>query len=151
MAKKKITVESTVDDNKELVFDLMKEHGITTITVNFNGEGDSGQIEDIFLNHPLGDDQGVADQFFDEELEGVRISNGYRYGPNGPELCWKEGPCKVRALVESVCYSVLEKEYGGWENNDGAYGEFVFDGESRKVSLEMNTRYTEVSTENRVF
>lgn len=147
MAKKKIAVPSVVDDNKELAFDLMKEHGITTITVNFNGEGDDGQIEDIYVDDKVNE----HNDFLGKQLEGVRISNGLRGGPNGPEVIWREGPCDVRTLLESVCYSVLEQEYGGWENNDGAYGTFVFDGDKRKVALEMNTRYTEVNTENKVF
>ena len=33
--------------NKTVVFDALTAAGITSVTVSFDGEGDSGQIEDI--------------------------------------------------------------------------------------------------------
>lgn len=140
---KKIKIPERIRDNKDIVFDLMNEHNVKTISLEFSGEGDSGQIEDISCDgNPM---------FLNLELEGARISNGLRYTQNGPETIWEEGPCKMKRLVESICYSVLEREYGGWENNDGGYGSFLFDASDRKVHFEMNTRYTEVNTENKVF
>ena len=32
--------------------------------------------------------------------------------------------------------------HGGWENNDGAYGEFCFDASARCIHLEFNERFT---------
>ena len=48
--------------NKAVLFDALCAAGITSVTVNFNGEGDSGQIEEItaYANgnpHPLPDVQ----------------------------------------------------------------------------------------------
>lgn len=140
---KKIKIPEHLDDNKELLFDLMKEYAVATVTVNFNGEGDSGQIDEV--------EAGGNEDFLNTDLEGVKISNGLRYVPGGYEVVWQTGPCKVRALIESVCYTVLEQEYGGWENNEGAYGTFTFDGETRKGSFEIHQRYTEVNTDNRTF
>lgn len=147
--KKKIQIPEFIDDNKEIIFDLMKERGISSITASFNGEGDSGQIDDIFVG--LETESTTKSPFLNEPLEGMKISNGLRWSSTGPEVIYKEGPCKVRELIESVCYSILEQEYSGWENNDGGYGSFMFDSDVRTVALEMNTRYTEVSTESKVF
>lgn len=144
MAKKKIKVPELLADNKDILFDLMAQSGVEKINVTFNGEGDSGQIEDVFITPEVSG-------FLDTVLEGVKISNGLRYVGSAYEICWKEGPCSLLQLLNSLCYSVLEQKYGGWENNDGGFGEFVFDGATRKANLEMNTRYTEVNTENNTF
>ena len=37
---------------------------------------------------------------------------------------------------------VLSDTHGGWENNDGAYGEFCFDASARTIHLEFNERFT---------
>jgi hypothetical protein len=39
----------------------------------------------------------------------------------------------------------------GWENNDGAFGTFVFDVADRTITLEHNERYTEVNITSHEF
>jgi hypothetical protein len=41
-----------------------------------------------------------------------------------------------------MVYDFLDRTHAGWENNDGADGEFVFDVASRTVTLDYNERYT---------
>jgi hypothetical protein len=53
--------------------------------------------------------------------------------------------------IENVCYDSLSIHDYGWEDNDGAYGEFVFDVAEREITLEINERYTEVTTSIRTF
>lgn len=36
--------------NRRIVFDALSRSGLASITVSFNGEGDSGQIEDISVS-----------------------------------------------------------------------------------------------------
>ncbi|OYV58630.1 MAG: hypothetical protein B7Z71_09765, partial [Acidocella sp. 21-58-7] len=36
-----------LEDNKKALFGILAEHSITAVIVNFDGYGDSGQIEDI--------------------------------------------------------------------------------------------------------
>jgi hypothetical protein len=50
----------------------------------------------------------------------------------------------LRDAIETLCYDYLEQEHGGWENNDGAYGEFQFDVAERTIELEFSSRYTDV-------
>ena len=44
--------------------------------------------------------------------------------------------------VECLAYDVLERTHGGWENNDGAYGDITFDVAERTITLDYNERYT---------
>ena len=45
-------------------------------------------------------------------------------------------------VVEQLAYDFLGDTHGGWENNDGAYGEFCFDASARCIHLEFNERFT---------
>jgi hypothetical protein len=58
--------------------------------------------------------------------------------------------CNLEAAVETLAWDYLEI-HSGWENNDGAFGAFVFEVPDRTVSLEHNERYTEVSTSTHEF
>ena len=45
-------------------------------------------------------------------------------------------------VVEQLACDFLSDTHGGWENNDGAYGEFCFDAAARCIHLEFNERFT---------
>ena len=47
----------------------------------------------------------------------------------------------VQEAVETLVYDLLRQTHGGWEINDGAYGEFVFDVAERTIKLDHNERY----------
>ena len=51
-----------------------------------------------------------------------------------------------REAIEELAYDLLDAAYGGWENNDGAYGEFTLDVAARSISLDYNGRYTSVES-----
>jgi len=120
--------------NKVLVFDALAVAGVTHLTVTFDGEGDSGQLEDIC---PLAGDRQV-------ELPSTPVV-AHAIAPDGNTLTTREQP--LRDAVEALCYAFLEEKQWGWENNDGAYGEFQFDVASRTIRLEFNARYTDVNTD----
>ena len=42
-----------------------------------------------------------------------------------------------------MAYRFLDQTHDGWENDDGAYGEFTFDVAERSITLEYNERYIE--------
>jgi len=49
----------------------------------------------------------------------------------------------VREAIEQLAHDFLEETHAGWENNDGAYGEFTFEVASRAITLEYNARFTD--------
>ena len=58
-------------------------------------------------------------------------------------LTWDDPEVDMRQLsledvVEQLAYDFLSDTHGGWENNDGAYGEFCFDAAARCIHLEFN-------------
>lgn len=114
---------------KTRLFDTLASQGIVRVTVNFDGCGDSGQIEDITAF----DENGQV------ELKGLVLPATDSQPDGNPEA---EAVEPIEEAIESLAYDLLESEHGGWENNDGAYGEFTFDVATRKISLEHNERFT---------
>lgn len=124
--------------NKGVVFDALAAANITSVVVEFDGEGDSGQINAVTAFR--GEEQ--------VELPVTPVTL-QRASSNQTELRSAEEP--LPQAVETLCYDYLGHAHGGWENNDGAYGEFRLDVGARTVELEFNGRYTDIFTENDTF
>lgn len=124
--------------NKTAVFDALSAAGITTVAVVFDGEGDSGQIQDISAQamgepHTIPEIQ-VQTQFINwgaAKLDAVRTS--------------------LTEAIGTLCYEFLNLDHDGWENNDGAFGEFTFDVTAREVRLEFNARFSDFTASRQTF
>lgn len=114
--------------NKTALFDALAAAGITKVAVHFDGYGDSGQIEDIAAY------AGGADA--DIPSDTVEIARP-RWGE--PEA--NRASCSLRDAIEALSYDALEETHGGWENNEGAFGDFTFDVANRTITLDYNERY----------
>lgn len=119
--------------NKLALFSVLAAAAIVTVTVVFDGYGDSGQIESVDAYGAAGDlplpDAKIA--LASPSHDGVEVvSHVYR----------------TRESIEQLCYELLEDTHGGWENNDGAFGEFTFDVAAGTISLDHNDRYTAVTS-----
>lgn len=115
--------------NKEVLFTALRVAGITEVIVTFDGAGDSGQIEDIEVR--CGDAVVVM-----PEIE-ITLSH----------VCWGIDQIEIRSMslqdaVETLVYDLLSDSHGGWENCDGASGEFRFDAGVRTILLDYNERFT---------
>ena len=115
--------------NRDCLFDGLIVAGITHVTVTFDGAGDSCQIESIGA--------WAGDKAID--FPAVEIPYA--------ALTWDDPEVEMRQLsledvVEQLAYDFLADAHGGWENNDGAYGEFCFDASARSIHLEFNERFT---------
>jgi hypothetical protein len=125
-------------ENKVALFVALAEAGITHVCVGFDGEGDSGQIDNIAAYK--GDELTALPG---RKLTIQRLSWGERQ-PRPEEQPLAEA-------IECLCYDFLEREHGGWENNDGAFGEFSFDVAGKTVELEFNGRFSDVHTSTHTF
>jgi len=119
--------------NKAALFGALAAAGIVTVTVTFDGCGDSGQIESVDARDAHGD---VA--LPDDRIE---IASAPWEGTE-PE----RRTLPVREAIEEMAYGFLGQTHGGWQDNEGAYGEFTFDVAARMITLDYNERYIE--TEN---
>lgn len=145
----------------KFLFERLTEAGITEVHITFDGCGDSGQIEGVA---PWAGETEVA--LPENEITWVHAVHTYGPAPTpgastGPAIVadtpgalvqgwedkWIFNPktAKLNDLLEDVVYDYMEQEHAGWENNDGAWGEFVFDTADRSIRYEHNTRIMESS------
>jgi hypothetical protein len=120
--------ESIHAANKDALFPTLAAAGITSVLVRFDGSGDSGQIEEI--------DIVAGDKPATFPAENVVILRA-DWGATEPERV----ESSVNDAVEALVYAFLEETHGGWENNEGAYGEFTFNVPERTITLDYNERY----------
>lgn len=116
--------------NKEVLFDGLLHAGIAYVTVSFDGAGDSGQIEDV-------DARNLKDESVPMPPAQIVLAG----------IDWQSKEAVERRLsleqaIEEMVYDFLSDTHGGWENNDGAYGEFCFDARARTIHLDHNERFT---------
>jgi hypothetical protein len=128
-AERRARIDALRPANRDRLFDGLTAASITHVTVTFDGEGDSGQIESI--GAWAGD---AAVEFPSVEIPYAAIT-------------WDNPAVEMRQLsledvVEQLAYDLLADTHVGWENNDGAYGEFCFDASARTIHLEFNERFT---------
>lgn len=126
-AERTARIEALRPSNKDRLFDGLAAAGITQVTVTFDGAGDSGQIESI------GAWSGeTAVEFPATEIEYAALTS------DDPEVEIRQ--LSLEDFVEQLAYDFLSDTHGGWENNDGAWGEFCFDAAARCIHLELNER-----------
>lgn len=143
---KKIDLPELVKANKDIVFDLLSGVGVESFVVNFEGSGDSGQVDEPDEFKPSKSEK-KAEKLVNEVVSGARISNGIRWSSAGQEHIWKDNPT-LREVIDSVCYDTLEMLHGGWEINEGSYGTFTFDVKKRKVDFDFNERIVQTESHN---
>ena len=124
--------------NKTAVFDALAAAGITIVVVAFDGYGDSGQIENIEAKAgdevaalPSGEVEIVSANWGEAELDRTTMT--------------------VHDAIERLAYDFLQEAHDGWENSDGADGDFTFDVAERTISLDYNERRMESDYYHHVF
>ena len=117
--------------NRATLFAALAAVGITSIAVSFDGSGDSGQIENI--------EAKMGDVQVDLPNPPVELAKPEAWGSASLAYINKTIP----DLLEQLTYDFLGQTHGGWENNEGAWGEFIFDVTEKTITLDYNERYTE--------
>jgi hypothetical protein len=116
--------------NKEALFDGLRHVGIAHVLVSFDGSGDSGQIESIEARNDA--DNSVTLPAAQITFAGIDWQSG---APTERRLTFE-------AAIEELVYDLLSNTHSGWQDNDGAYGEFCIDARARSIHLEFNERFT---------
>jgi hypothetical protein len=114
------------DGNKTTLLDALAAQGITAVIVTFDGSGDSGQVENIEVQGHVID------------LPATQVELAF--------ASWRSTDIRRETLsltdaVEALVYELLRQTHEGWENNEGAYGEFTFNVAKRSITLDYNERY----------
>ena len=134
-----------------LLFDTLAQTKVSTIEVDFEGCGDSGQIEAVDYTDSKG--KGIDEAYLDKVIvKGSAKTSYHKWDEKKKEMVLTEArEGNIREIIEEICYDKLGASHGGWEINEGSYGTFYFDVSTRKVRLEYNERIEEVRTSEENF
>ena len=124
--------------NKTAVFDALAATGITIVVVAFDGYGDSGQIENI--------EAKAGDEIVALPSGHVEIASAVSDQAE-PEST----ATTAHDAIERLVFDFLGMTHDGWENSDGAYGDFTFDVAERTVKLDYNERYMQSEYSQHLF
>lgn len=116
-------------------------HGIVSISVQFDGSGDSGQIDGVAFykqGHVHFNPEGLNITFWKTQ--------GNVWDPatkqwTQPEPKLEEHPVKV--MVEQHVYDLLERTDIDWYNNYGGYGSWEWSAEDGKAKFNVYVRIVE--------
>ena len=120
--------------NKREVSKFMKEHGISRALLEFDGSGDSGQINSIEL---IGNND---ESLLLTEMTGWWTEHKYSEGTWTKNV--KEMKAAFADLLEDIAFSHLSSQYGGWEINAGSFGTVVIKDDG-SGGIEFNERIEE--------
>jgi hypothetical protein len=105
---------------KAVLLPQLAAHGILTVEIRFDGYGDSGAIEETSF---FGADGKVM------ECPDIEVT------------CEGKDAVKLASLLEDFAYEALERHHGGWEINEGAFGELLIDVADASFQLDCNLRF----------
>ncbi len=122
-------LKNAIELNKTAVFDALATANIDSVVVDFDGEGDEGQLDNVAAyrnGEPL-------------PLPAISLTLRRTNGMGSGELMPVETPlCEA---IETLCYDYLSQEHDGWQNSNGAYGDFTFDVSARRIELQFHARF----------
>lgn len=147
----KKSAKERIEKNKHILFDFFDSKGILSVQADFEGSGDSGGIETISILNTT-----TCSPFHKKDtnaileiiVHGVKTYEGTRFSQEGSSELISSSPVTVENLIHSICYDALKAEHEGWENNDGAYGHFLFESSNRIIFMEYYERSTELHEHN---
>ncbi len=93
--------------NKTALFNTLAAAGIEIVDVNFDGYGDSGQIESIEARR--------GDKVMELPVTQIEIVTPVWDSPNTSRQTMT-----IHEAIEHLVYELLGDTHGGWENDDGA-------------------------------
>ena len=158
IAKRMKSCESRVKFNKPLLFSALIAYEIDKVVVEFDGCGDSGQIDNIAFYRGKGANETnvSADTKIGESIvTGALVNESSTWDDKKEEWVRHTKTPTINELLEHICYDLLEAHHGGWEINSGSCGNFQFNvrgtPKESSIALQYNERVESVEEYNEVY
>jgi hypothetical protein len=110
---------------RQHMLDVLSAAGVAKVSINYDGAGDEGQIEEFEALDASGQ---VVD------LEKMSVT--------GAALL-SEGENTLYDLVEEWFYDAISESFAGWEVNEGSSGEIAIDVAAGTITCDHSERYIE--------
>lgn len=122
--------------NLRAVLPVLREHAVERVTVQFDGSGDSGNIDSIHYEPEI-DSRIIEVQIYRVARE--FIQNEWRYTRNIEHV-------NLHDAIQEITDDYLEETGVDWYNNEGGFGELIIDVVEGTVAIEVNVRTAESET-----
>jgi hypothetical protein len=124
--------------NKASLFAALAAAGVTRVTVSFNGCGDEGCAEEVLA---FAGETGM--DLPDTPVEIQTLS----FGSATPVVLSQP----LAEAIETLADALLDHAHDGWENGEGAFGEFILDVAALTITLDFNERFVESTNHTHEF
>lgn len=138
--------------NRTIMLAMLKRMGIARVLIEFDGGGDSGQIENIICD-------GITTNPMEHQIEDVLLATVNTRLGNAQwdyEVELKRmrgdvnGPMTLHKVIEEWAYELLDGVEHDWVNNEGGYGEITVtptppEGEE-EIAIDLSIRVTNVES-----
>lgn len=119
--------------SRDVLMSELARLGVKKAIVEYSGSGDSGQIDSI----DLFDDDSAEPNKLLEMVTNIKIKSRHGTWESGEwKVTEKEEFATVQNALDEFCNQAIDERHGGFENNDGGQGEFVFDVDSNTIKYE---------------
>lgn len=127
------------------VMEALVAAGAKSVTVSFDGYGDSGEVGGPEVSPK------EAESVLNEFVPGT-THEASEWSGNGGEgrLVHTTRDRTVSEAISELCYTLLEN-HGGWEINEGSFGEFAIDPNADEISLTFNQRVETYETSEETY
>lgn len=122
--------------NRAAIFTALRDDGVLRAIVGYSGSGDSGGTEGVRFEMPDGGtltEIAMAPQY--------RQSSQWRDGAWQTTVSLEDKP--LEDALTDFAMDAVDQHYGGWEDNDGASGEVVFDATDGTIVIEHRAYFTD--------
>lgn len=131
--------------NVKALLETLKSLGVHAMHISFDGSGDSGSID--YISYMNKDGQHIRDARLQAEfMDWTQVHASYTQGQ------WTEEERVSRHSLydasEQLAYDMLSETGIDWYNNDGGYGTIDIVLDPLSIEMEVNSRYTEVTTDS---
>jgi hypothetical protein len=127
------------------VMEALVAAGAKSVTVEFDGYGDSGEV-----GKPVVEPK-KAKSVLDEPVPGTTHEASEWVGESGVGRVIRTTRDRtVSEAISEMCYALLEN-HGGWEINEGSFGEFTIDPAADEINLTFNQRVESCETSEETY
>lgn len=131
--------KSALGFTKTSVLKALKELGVDSVQVQYQGSGDSGEVYEVSI---LPVDKNVSTtkvKIQEAKASFIKEKDG---GSSWVSEIY-EDTVSLYEAINGILYSYLEMSHPGWEINEGSQGEMTIEVEGESISLVHTEFYTE--------
>jgi hypothetical protein len=126
---------------------LAASYNANAIYASYDGSGDSGCM-DVSIKHerfplPTGEIGNSSQRL---ESDTIRQFSYTAIGYFFKDIIKQSNTLITKEKIDEVEQAMMDLLPGGWEINDGSYGEITADVATGQITVEHNERYTEVNS-----